>query len=656
MCGIAGLRLDNPRTFRNPAVLSRILDMLRHRGPDDSGEARSGPWHIGMVRLAIQDPAHGKQPMCSSDGRWLLVLNGEIYNFLDLRQELISSGVILKTRNDAEVLLELIAHRGVLQTLQVIEGMFAFAAVDRLTNEVWLCRDRFGEKPLFIDRRDGGLAFCSELTPLLEAMPASKTISTAALATIFRYGYPSPGLTAFQHINELRPGCWLRCTAAGEEYSGAYWQPPNSLDEGAGDLRRSGQKLLDLLEASVSKRLVADVPLGLFLSGGIDSAAVAQAAVSRRPDIEAVTVGFDVSGYDERPLARMTARHLGIKLHEEIAAVPSFSSDMVSDLLVHYGQPFADSSAVPMRAVSRIARKRFKVVLSGDGGDELLAGYPVFRRHRLFSCWGGGMPGRALSAWLAAMVPSSGTWETAKRVFTLNSSSADGLFAYASDGVFSDEQVMALFAAAPEAKAQLQVDREAARELWLNARDPMLALSLHQLRTSLPQDMLMKSDRMSMAESLEVRAPFLDSRLAAFCLALPTHLKLNGAISKFVLREALAGRVPRPVLEAPKHGFALPLRAWMAHEFWRELFREAHEYVRDSAAELDGKVLLRQVESDAQRCANTDSYRALHRAWLIYSYLRWRRRWFAPSTYSAQATGATGREVVSAEPAPSNTR
>jgi asparagine synthase (glutamine-hydrolysing) len=628
MCGIAGLQIAKPSG--DGSAVGCMLEMLHHRGPDDRGQARIGPWHIGMVRLAILDPAHGRQPMRSSDGRWLLVMNGEIYNFLRLRETLVSSGVVFRTRTDTEVLVELIARRGVLGTLDAIEGMFAFAAVDTQSSELWLVRDRFGEKPLFVDHRDGGFAFCSELAPLLKFRPCARRPSGKGLVAILRYGYPRPGLTAVDGINELRPAQWLRRSATGGQSSGLYWCPPQSIDEEVGPLKRCGQKLLDLLDESVRDRLVSDVPLGLFLSGGIDSAAVAQAACKTRPDIEAVTVGFERGSYDERPLARATATFLRLKLHEEQGTSAAFSPELVDDLLLHYGQPFADTSAVPTRLVSRAARRRFKVVLSGDGGDELLCGYPSFRRQRRFARWGGGRFGGGASWLVANLLPHSGRWESAARVLKLNASLHRGLLAHTSDGVFTDEQVLSLVegtAWAKEASAQLEADREESRNTWFAANDPLLALSLHQLRTSLPQDILMKVDRMSMAESLEVRAPFLDSRFATFALSLPAHLKMNGTQGKFALRQALSGRLPEPVLKAPKHGFTLPLRDWMGERFWQELGRELSSYAADSAAELNSKVLLRQVADDERRCRQVESYRALHRAWLMYTYLRWRRCW-----------------------------
>jgi asparagine synthase (glutamine-hydrolysing) len=554
-------------------------------------------------------------------------MNGEIYNFLRLRDSLIHSGIALRTRNDAEVLVELIAQRGVPKTLEAIEGMFAFAAVDTGTDELWLARDRFGEKPLFVSRRDSQFGFCSELTPLVRTHGCNRP-SAKGVISILRYGYPWPGSTAVEGISELQPAQWMRRDARGQESSGFYWQPTRSIDEEAGSTERCGKKILELLNNSVQERLVSDVPIGLFLSGGIDSGAVACAARELGSNLEAVTVGFSQEKYDERPLARMTAKHLQINLHEEIGTTDGFSPELVDELVSHYGQPFADTSAVPTRVVSQVARKHFKVVLSGDGGDELFCGYPSSGRTVTFTRWGGGSVGGKLSSLAERFFGASGRFESLNRGFKLNASLSQGLFAHTMDGMFTDEQILALVDGGPwekQGSELLETTREECRAEWRSTNDPILALSLHQVRTTLPQDMLMKVDRMSMAASLEVRAPFLDSRLANYALSLPAHVKMRGTLGKHVLRESLRGHLPNPVLDAPKRGFSLPLSKWLDQSFWRELDREMNAYQQDSTAEMNAAALMRQLKADSAYCRKSESYRAFHRAWLVYTFFRWRR-------------------------------
>jgi asparagine synthase (glutamine-hydrolysing) len=566
--------------------------------------------------------------MRSSDGRWTLVYNGEIYNFRRLRDDLATAGATFLTHSDTEVLLALVERHGVVAALERVEGMFAFAAVDARSGDLWLARDRFGEKPLYLDRRGGGFAFCSELWPLLSGggAPAPR-ISARGLVSILRFSHPWPGTTAVDGVAELGPGSWLRRSRDGTEATGAYWSLPDRVDEGAASLRRSGDRLLEMLDRSVRDRLVADVPLGLFLSGGIDSGAVTASASRARPDVQAVTVGFAARDYDETPLARATARHLGVSLSVEQEAVPPFSPELFDDLLVHHGQPFGDTSAVPTRAVSRAARRHFKVVLSGDGGDELLAGYLGHARQVRLSRWGGGRLGGAVAAALRRLGGGRGG-ERIDRGLALIESVPEGLLPHVMAGVFTDEMITDLCRGTPwerEARDHLDEARDDSRRIWATVPDPCLALSTYQLRHSLPQGILAKVDRMSMAESLEVRAPFLDSQLARYALALPSHVKLHGEVGKYVLRQALRARLPDAVLSAPKRGFSLPVRDWLGASFWRLLREEVLAYGAEGARELDPAALARRVSLDEARCRVENDYRAIHRAVLLYGFLRWRR-------------------------------
>lgn len=622
MCGIAGatsgLGFDES--------IHTMLDAIRHRGPDDGGTWTGFGYALGMRRLAIMDPGHGRQPMSTPDGRWVLIFNGEIYNFRRIREQL-ATDVPFSTTSDTEVLLALVARRGVVEALQAVEGMFAFAALDTQSQELWLARDRFGEKPLYVDRRGGRFAFCSELWPLLVARAAPPpAVSARGLMSILRFGHPWPGSTAVEGVTELRPAQWLCRTKDGTERVGTYWTPPDRVDEAAGSVERCGVHLLELLDASVRDRLAADVPVGLFLSGGIDSGAVASSAVRERRDIHAVTVGFNVDGYDETPLSQATASRLGLGLTVERGTIAPFSTDQFADLLVHYGQPFADTSAVPTRVVSRAARRHFKVVLSGDGGDELLAGYMAHTRQARLQRIGGTIAGAAAAA-LGRALPDRAP-ESFERGLGLIASMHQGLLPHVMAGVFSDRATAALVAGTPWERPTLDFLHEArvsCRDLTSATPDPCLALSLYQLRHSLPQDILTKVDRMSMAESLEVRSPFLDSTLASYALALPAHLKLRDQVGKWVLRAALEDRLPAAVLRAPKRGFSLPVRQWLGTAFWAELQAEVRTYSHAGANELNTDALARRVNRDERRCRGKNDFRALHRAVLLYGFLRWRR-------------------------------
>jgi asparagine synthase (glutamine-hydrolysing) len=627
MCGIAGV-VDGIEG-ESPGTLDRMLAAITHRGPDDGGTWRGSGWAVGMRRLSIIDLAGGHQPMVSADGRWVLVLNGEIYNHHDLRRSLETGGRHFRTSSDTEVLLEAISDLGVITALARVEGMFAFAAVDRRSGDLWLARDRFGEKPLFVDRRDGKFAFCSELSPLLLARKAARLIDWRGLGSIFRFGHPWPGSTAVSGIGELRPAEWLRRTLAGPETSGKYWAPPDRADEQAGTLEQCGQRLLELLDSSVRDRLVADVPVGLFLSGGIDSGAVAASAVRSRQDLQAVTVGFDDGGYDETSLARATATRLGIGIQVERQSIHAFAPAQFDELLLHHGQPFADTSAVPTRAVSRAARKHFKVVLSGDGGDELLAGYMGHARNLKIARWFGGPLAQVAARAGGALLSGDGDAERYRRALDLVASARDGLLPHVMAGVFSDGMLLQLFEGSDHhasVEQHLEEARQESARIWRSTPDKNLALSLYQLAHSMPQDILTKVDRMSMAESLEVRAPFLDSRFATYALSLPSHLKLAKGLGKYVLRYALRDRLPSSVLAAPKRGFAMPVRTWLGGLFWRELEAETSAFIRDGADGLNADAFQRRVNTDRDLCRRGNHYRALHRAVLIYGFLRWRSR------------------------------
>jgi asparagine synthase (glutamine-hydrolysing) len=341
-----------------------------------------------------------------------------------------------------------------------------------------------------------------------------------------------------------------------------------------------------------------------------------------------VTLGFSSAQHDETALARQTGCRLGIRLVEERDDLQPFDEQTFDDILDHYGQPFLDTSSIPTRLIARAGRGHFKVVLSGDGGDEILSGYLNHTRNALLARWGGGALGAATSRLLATLLPRRGCWEEWGRALELNGSVSKGLLLHAMDGVFTDQQLLELVDGTPwvvEAREHLKAAHEEARTLWRTTRDSNLAVSLHLLRTTLPQQILAKVDRMSMAESLEVRAPMLDSKLASYALSLPAHLKVNGRVGKYVLRNALRTTLTPDVLCGPKRGFCLPVRDWLGERFWEALHREVEAYARDDEAELNPVVMRQRVASDKVKSRRQDSYRALHRSVLLYSFLRWRR-------------------------------
>jgi asparagine synthase (glutamine-hydrolysing) len=341
-------------------------------------------------------------------------------------------------------------------------------------------------------------------------------------------------------------------------------------------------------------------------------------------------VGFRNKAYDETSLARLTANKLGLTLHEVSGDVFRYSETAIHELLYHYGQPFGDTSSIPTRVLARSAKEHFTVALSGDGGDELFCGYLSFRRLAQLNRYGMGEVGRTVSRNLSRRIPQFSAWEPLRRAMDLNSSIDFGLFGYAFEGVFDDSQILDLVRGTEweVAGREFLADKRAeTSDRWARTKDPFLALSLHLLATSFPQQMLMKMDRMSMAESLEVRSPFLDSRVASYALSLPTHIKMHGLVGKAMLRECLADRIPRAVLCAPKRGFQLPLRDWLGDAFRRDLEFEINEYERDSVHELNLTALKAIVRNSQAAEGIAANFRSIHRLWLVFVYLRWRRTW-----------------------------
>jgi asparagine synthase (glutamine-hydrolysing) len=549
---------------------------LAHRGPDGSGTFVDSHVALGHTRLAIIDLAGGAQPRVDRATRDALVFNGEIYGYRALADELRGAGVTLCDRSDTEVLFQLIRRDGVRDAVARIDGMFAFAFRDGASGAVHLVRDRFGEKPLYWGLARGQLVFASEMSALL-CHPAFRDTGLDRLAA-YRYllfEYLPRGGSGWVGIERLEPGTiltWRDGRIAVER----YWQPP--IEQRAVSPDQATERLDELLRGSVRRQIVADVPVGVFLSGGVDSGLITAFASEAAPDLTAFTVrvaaeGLDES-FDETPHAVAVARHLGVR-HEvvELAAgdlVQAF--DAVSERLA---EPLGDSSLLPTWLVCRAARQLMTVALGGDGADELFAGYPNFSVQRfapamrLVPPWFGRMLGRAVTA-----LPSAAGYMN--RRFLLRQLSQGFGVAVSRQSFlwmapFVPEDLAALWrqSALPEdalARAFAPIERSTAAAAGLSAVDLLLHLFLV---TYLPDDILTKTDRAAMFNSLEVRAPFLDRRFAEYACALPTGLKLRGGTRKYILKRLARRYLPRAIVDRKKHGFAVPIGALI-----RTLFRE----------------------------------------------------------------------------------
>ena len=554
MCGIAGhAGLDLA-----PDVLERMCEVIRHRGPDDQGCFRSADVSLGMRRLSIIDVAGGHQPMQNEDGRVRIVFNGEVYNFRELRGPLERGAHRFATASDTEVLVHLYEERGP-RLVEELRGMFAFAIWDHARGRLLLARDRLGIKPLYYRPLDGGIAFASELKSLLVPGFARPPLDRAALASFLALGYVPDPLCIFAGVRKLPPGhiaTWSRERGLDVE---RYWTPPAEADPSL-DEETAAREIRRLLEEAVRYRMIADVPLGAFLSGGIDSSAVvAEMRRQSSAPVRTFSIGFAEPEFNEAPAAAAVAAALGTD-HTELIVRPDVEH-LFDDVALAFDEPFADSSAVPTLLVSRLAARHVKVALSGDGGDELFGGYT---RYQDFARRAVPLPApvRHAIGGLARRLPHGAFGRN--RLLEL---SRTPLGRYA--GMVADPLAVADGGVAHAAVARAAGLWETLLDApWEEAsgRDPLGRLMHVDLLSYLPGDILTKVDRMSMAASLEARVPLLDHVLVEFACRIPTRLKLKDGTGKWIFRRAIRDLVPSLVFERPKHGFGIPLRPWLRHE------------------------------------------------------------------------------------------
>ncbi|NDJ60534.1 MAG: asparagine synthase (glutamine-hydrolyzing) [Chloroflexi bacterium] len=577
MCGICGvLTVDGQPP--DSAVVGQMLASLIHRGPDHGAVVvdHDGPLKValGNRRLAILDlsPA-GNLPMQTADGALSVAYNGEIYNHLELRPALEAAGETFRSTSDAETLLALYRRDGA-AALAHLRGMFAFALWDRAEQTLLLARDRLGEKPLYYYHDSERLIFASEIKALLQHpdVPRRSALTPERLALYLGYGYTPAPETAFVGIKALPPG-HLLTIRAGEPLIDAtpqsYWKPPEIAGPRPFDAlaeREAVEAVRAALGDAVRQCLISDVPLGAFLSGGLDSSLIAalMRAHSSGP-VKTFSIGFTGdSSFDETAAAQRVADHLGTE-HTAFTVEPT-ALDLVPKLVWHHDQPFADSSAIPTYLVSELTRAQVTVALTGDGGDELFAGYERFyaasllqRTRRLpRAAWGG------FADVLEVFPEGTGYYDRAKRLrrFARGASLPPTQAYFYWLRVFDPAQTRALSAASFGLDpAGVHFAKRFTRGALRGATTADL-LDIN-LRTYLPDDLLIKTDRSSMAVSLETRAPFLDHHLVEIAAALPVNLKLNKRITKYVLKQAARGLLPDDIIDRPKHGFGVPLGAWL---------------------------------------------------------------------------------------------
>ena len=572
MCGICGIVGINSSQPIDKDALLRMTHAMKHRGPDDQGTYNDGQVGLGSRRLSIIDLAGGRQPIPNEDEAVWIVFNGEIYNYRELRTYLKKKGHTFRTGTDTEVILHLYEEFGV-DCLQHLNGIFAFAIWDIPRQEIVIARDRMGIKPLYYTQAANQFIFGSEMKVVLAHPAVGRDVDLIALNEYLSFEYvPSPR-TILRHIYRLEPGHLLRYNRQGLHIQ-SYWNvslarsesrpPVNWHDYAAG--------LYDTLKASVRQELVSDVPVGVLLSGGIDSSTITALMVEQYPGtVDSFSVGFEEASFDESRYARVVADYLGTR-HNELILTSKMVADMVPTITDFLDEPFGDSSLVPTYFLSLFARGYVKVVLGGDGGDELLAGYPTLMAHRLIEYYERLVPWRLR----ASVVPklfdlmpvsfSNISLDFRIRRFLAGRGVPLQARHHRWLGSFVDEETSLLLQDWLKPVLRDTYTQAYVHAHECDARLPLNRLLYDDIKLYLEGDILYKVDRASMAASLEVRVPFLNREMVRFAAELPLELKLHRLTTKYLLKKSMQGVLPRDIINRPKKGFNMPVAHWLASE------------------------------------------------------------------------------------------
>ena len=590
MCGIAGFwRNTNEKSadWLGSTALN-MANTLIHRGPDDSGTWVDEQFGVafGHRRLSIIDVSHaGHQPMVSSDGRYIVTYNGEVYNFQDLRQQLKKKGHSFMGDSDTEVMLSAFVQWGVESSVNKFNGMFAFAVWDRKDRLLWLVRDRIGEKPLYFGVQNGTLFFASELKAIRAYPHFEPRIDRDALASFLKFNYVPAPYSIYRGIQKLLPGhCISLKSPTDTANSQSYWSLINVVQKGLetpflGSEEEAAKELETRLKKTIKSRMFSDVPVGAFLSGGIDSSTIVALMQSQndRP-VNTFTIGFSEKEFNEAVHANKVAKHLNTK-HTELYISPQEARDVIPKLSEMYDEPFADSSQIPTHLLSVLAREYVTVALSGDGGDELFSGYNRYIFSKKF--WNS-----------SRYIPNLIKRKTAKLAAGVSYDNVEGFYekiepflprnlrismpgekyqkmAWALKSSSSAREVYNSIISIIKAPSELLISGEEYSTLhndktvWRKFDEMVLAMTFLDLMTYHPDDILQKLDRAAMAVSLETRVPFLDHEMIEFVMRLPMDFKLNNKGTKHILKKVLYKYVPREIMERPKMGFTVPLGDWL---------------------------------------------------------------------------------------------
>lgn len=611
MCGVAFAYRPDLEPEALAACMKRAVQSMQHRGPDGRGIAGQSPWSIGHRRLAVIDPSGSVQPMADPTGRWWLSYNGELYNYARLRQRLADRWAFT-TKGDVEVVLAGLALEGA-AFLDRMEGMWALVLWDNGSQKALLVRDRMGQKPLYYQTGGHMMACASELRPLAQLSWFVWQEDMRSTADYLRYGYHLPGCTAFEKVHELLPGHLLLWSPGRPPTLKAYWRLTRGRFKGTP--AQAGDLLVDALTTGVHRRLVADVEVGGFLSGGIDSSlivGIAQKGLER--PLKTFTIGFDDPALDERRFARRIARRFGTQHFEQRLSIDQGLA-LIDPLLKTLAQPFGDASIMPTALVSQVASQHVKVVMSGDGGDELFGGYHHYLARSVLR-WYTRLPGvlRRKAATIMELFESGsplvqlgwGVW--IRRLNDLLRRMQDESPYIAPVNYHADDFKQLV--------PDLWQDGHPGPQLCCTAgSEGLRQMMLSDALVYLPQDILTKVDRASMAYSLEVRSPFLDRQVVELAFALPLHWHRIGWLGKRMLRRSFCEVLPPHVWRRRKQGFAVPLNRW----FREGLITVLNDMLNQTNSPINKHFVQRMIAAHLDlRCNNG------HRLWQLYVYLRWR--------------------------------
>lgn len=623
MCGIVGIISHKVSKLERDGLVSNMNQAIFHRGPDEFGTYSDEHCSLGMRRLSIIDLGNGSQPIFSWDRRYLIFFNGEIYNYPELKADLQKKGIIFSTNSDTEVIVNLFSLHG-MKMITMLQGMFAFCIYDLKEIKFYFGRDRFGEKPFFYYFNQNQLVFSSELKSILESNLISPKLNLEVLDDYLSQGYVKDPNTLYQDIFSLSPGHYLEFDFVNgiksESYFSIKYQPDNSIKS----LSDASEFIKPFFEKAVQKQLISDVPVGAFLSGGIDSSSVvAMMKKFSTKTLQTFTVKFKNTKYDESSIAREVATSLGTKHTEILVQDSGFKEDLFWRILDHVGVPFPDSSAIPTDFVTNEISKHVKVAVSGDGGDEVFGGYTVFdwisqiNKSKYIP--------KQIRELLRVIVSQTNKniFENNKlrqlvKLLEISKLPLDSII-QETQALFSSNEIYALRSNYPQLSSFKDFDNDLSV-----LRNSML----YRLKYDLCLDMLVKVDRMSMANSLEVRSPFLDPDLFDASCKLPDQFLRQGGKGKMVIREMMKNELPISVFEHPKSGFSIPL-----HDFKNESFKNlaiqliGESYMSDLFNKHELNNILERGLSAQSDNSGSSVYRATHQLWSLMMLSGWIKRY-----------------------------